>query len=71
MTYHPYNVDTATFSRDAVAGISVEYMDCSRFPFSIGWFSVFDRQLISDFTSGKATTPLYGGNLCDKSITER
>ena len=48
VTYHPHNVDTETFSRAAVTGISVECLECSRFPFSIGWFSVFSGQL-SDF----------------------
>ena len=36
MIYHPHNVDKQTFNSDAVAGISVECMDCSS-------FSVFHR----------------------------
>ena len=39
VTYHPHNVDTYTFSHDAVAGISVEGVSWTavRFPFSIGF----------------------------------
>ena len=50
MTYYPHNVDTETFGREAVAGISVECLGCSRFPFSVGsGFQFSARQLISDF----------------------
>jgi len=47
--YISHQVDTETLNHDVVAGIRCRIMDCKRFPFSIGWFSVFGRELISDF----------------------
>ena len=62
VTYHPHNVDTETFSRDDLAGFSVEcmYGHAVVFPFSIGWLAGFQFSAGSSSVILKVARLLHG-----------